>query len=352
MFHRHRVLSVCAAALGTAATLVAAAPAAASHTTTTAAPPVTAVVDELFPTDIALPDGFQPEGIAIGVLPFAFFGSRANGDLYRVNLATGRGKVFSPGPGTGSLGMKVDLLGRLFVAGGPGGDARVVNAVTGTVLASYKFTAAQTFVNDVILTPDAAWFTDSLRPVLYKVPLGRFGRLPDPSAVVEVPLSGAYTHQSGFNANGIARTPDGTALLIVQSNTGRLFRVNPATGATTAVDLDGQLLTAGDGLLRQSRTLFAVQNQLNRVAVIRLNDAGTTGEITGFLTDARFDIPTTVAAFGSRLYLPNARFTTPPTPTTTYTAVAISRSPSINAPAATHVSFTTGFTLRRCRGDA
>ncbi len=192
MFQRHRVLTVCAAGLGAAATLVAAAPAAADHTTTAAGPPATAVVNELFPTEIALPDGFQPEGIAIGVLPFAFFGSRANGDLYRVNLATGKGTVFSPGPGTGSLGMKVDLLGRLFVAGGPGGDARVVNAVTGTVLASYTFAAAPTFVNDVILTPDAAWFTDSLQPVLYKVPLGRFGRLPDPSAVVQIPLSGAY----------------------------------------------------------------------------------------------------------------------------------------------------------------
>jgi hypothetical protein len=41
------------------------------------------------------------------------------------------------------------------------------------------------------------------------------------------------------------------------------------------------------------------------------------------LTDARFDVPTTVAAFGHRLYLPNARFTTPPTPTTQYTANAI-----------------------------
>jgi hypothetical protein len=73
--------------------------------------------------------GFQPKGSAIGVLPFAFFGSRANGDLYRANMLTGKGEVFSAGPGTASLGMKVDLGGRLFVAGGGGGDARVVNDV-------------------------------------------------------------------------------------------------------------------------------------------------------------------------------------------------------------------------------
>jgi hypothetical protein len=36
-------------------------------------------------------------------------------------------------------------------------------------------------------------------------------------------------------------------------------------------------------------------------------------------------VPTTVAAFGRRLYLPNARFTSPQTPETTFTLVAIPR---------------------------
>jgi sugar lactone lactonase YvrE len=279
----------------------------------------------LFPTEFALPDGFLPEGIAIGVLPFAFFGSRADGDIYRVNLVTGKGNVFSQGPGTPSVGMKVDLLARLFVAGGNGGDARVVNAVNGDIIASYAFGKTPTFVNDVVLTPGAAWFTDSMQPFLYKVPFGRFGRLPDPSEVVQVPLGGDYVHQPGFNLNGIARTPDGKALLVVQSSTGFLFRVDPETGNATRVDLGSALLTAGDGLLLSGRTLFAVQNQLNRVAVVRLNPDGTSGEVTQILTDPRFDIPTTVASFGNRLYLPNARFTTPPTPTTTYNAVAIPR---------------------------
>ena len=83
------------------------------------------------------------------------------------------------------------------------------------------------------------------------------------------------------------------------------------------------MLTAGDGLLVSGRTLLVVQNRLNQVAVVHLNREGTEGEIVGTLTDPRFDVPTTVAAFGNRLYLPNARFTTPPTPTTPYTAVAI-----------------------------
>jgi sugar lactone lactonase YvrE len=313
MHRRLRLAVACAAAVGLAVTLVPAGTAQAQSDV------------EFFPTTINLPNGFQPEGIAIGVLPFAFFGSRANGDLFRVNLITGEGRVFSTGPGTPSLGMKVDLLARLFVAGGTGGNGRVVNAITGDVLASYSFATAPTFVNDVILTPDAAWFTDSLKPVLYKVPLGFGGALPDQSAVQTVPLSGDYVHVAGFNANGIARTPDGTALLIVQTATGKVFRVDPATGVATTVDLGGYVVTAGDGLLVVGNTLYAVQNQLNLVAVFDLNDAGTSGSLLKTITDPRFDIPTTVARFGNRLYLPNARFTTPPTPDTVYTANAVPR---------------------------
>ena len=37
----------------------------------------------------------------------------------------------------------------------------------------------------------------------------------------------------------------------------------------------------------------------------------------------RFDVPTTVARWRGALYLPNARFTTPPTPETTYDVVRL-----------------------------
>jgi len=319
MIKRRRIPLVCAVALGVAASVAIVAPASARPATSfrhgTAA----------LPTEIVLPPGFQPEGIAIGTWPFAYFGSRADGDLYRANLITGQGSVFSQGPGTGSLGMKVDPRGRLFVAGGGAGDARVVSAVSGAVLASYQFATAPTFVNDVVLTGDAAWFTDSQRAVLYRVPLGHHGELPVQAAVVSVPLTGDFVLQAGFNANGIARTPDGRALLIVQSNTGLLFRVNQATGVATTVDLGGALLTSGDGILLSGHTLFVVRNQANLVAVVRLNAAGTAGSVVAPLTDPRLDVPTSAATFGDRLYLTNARFSTPPTPTTPYSAIAITR---------------------------
>jgi sugar lactone lactonase YvrE len=277
------------------------------------------------PDTIALPDGFLPEGITIGRLPFAWFGSRADGSIFRANLLTGRGQVFSRGPGTPSVGLKVDSQLRLFVAGGVAGDGRVVSGIDGEIIASYKFTTGTSFVNDVLLFRRAAWFTDSRNAVLYKLPLGRHGGLPAPDGVVNVPLTGDFVQGEGTSANGIAPTPDGKALIIVQSNTGFLFRVDPRTGVARRIDLGTELMTNGDGLLLRGRTLYVVQNRLNTLAVLKLNRAGTAGRVVQRVTDPRFDIPTTVAQFRNRLYLVNGRFTTPPTPTTPYTAVAIPR---------------------------
>lgn len=328
MNHRLAIATGAAVAMGLVTALVA--PAAAStstsgaglarHATDAAAARGSSPV---FPRTFPLPDGFQPEGIAIGPGPVAYFGSRVDGSIYRASLITGRGRVFSQGPGTPSLGMKTDARGRLFVAGGTGGDGRVIDARTGEVLTSYQFITGESFVNDVVLTPDAAWFTDSANQFLYKLPLGRGGALPTQDEVVRLPLTGDMVQQPGNNANGITRTPDGRGLLIIQSNTGLLFRVDPGSGVTRAVDLRGDSLANGDGMLLRGRTLYVMQNRDNALAVVRLNRSGTSGEVVERVTDPRFDVPTTIAAFGNRLYLPNARFTTPPEPTTPYNVVAI-----------------------------
>jgi hypothetical protein len=268
----------------------------------------------------ALPDGFQPEGIAIGDSPYAYFGSRADGDIYRVSLKSGKGSVLSQGPGTPSLGLKIDDRGRLFVSGGSGGDARVIDTRSGTVLKSYSLQTIPSFINDVILTGGAAWYTDSTNPVLFQLPLGRRGRLP--AAAVRVPLSGEIAYTTGNNANGIAATPDGRALIIVQSNTGKLFRTT-YSGVTTEIDLGGELVPNGDGLWLRGRDLYVVQNRLNLIARIRLNADGSAGTVVSRTTDASFDVPTTIAEYGERFYLPNARFTTPAEPTTTYNAVSV-----------------------------
>jgi sugar lactone lactonase YvrE len=280
---------------------------------------------DLFPTLIPLPDNWLPEGIAIGSLPFAYFGSRADGSIYRANLITGEGRRLPvPGPGTPSVGLKIDLRGRLFVAGGNAGNGRVVSALTGEIVASYQFTTETSFINDVVLTPDAAYFTDSRQSALYVVRIGHGGHL---AATHErLALSGDIVIDPAVNnANGIARTPDGRALVIVQSNTGMLFRVDPGTGVTTAVDLGGEALPNGDGLLQEGRTLYAVQNRLNTVAVMDFGSDGRRARVRERVTDPNFKVPTTVASFGNRLYLPNAKFGIADPQLAPYEAVAIPR---------------------------
>ena len=123
--------------------------------------------------------------------------------------------------------------------------------------------------------------------------------------------------------DGIARTPDGDALIVVNTTTGRLYRVNPHTGNTRKVDLGGDTLVNGDGILLVGRTLYVVQNQDNKVAKVALSRDGFAGRVGRSSSSPAFDVPTTVAVFGQWLYLPNARFGPQPTPTTTSTVNAI-----------------------------
>ncbi len=274
-----------------------------------------------FPDTIRLPDGFQPEGIAIAGNTF-YVGSIPTGAIYRGNLRTGTGAVLVPG-GTGKAAIGVDVdRGRLFVAGGPTGKAFVYSARTGRELATYQLTTAATFVNDVVVTRSAAWFTDSVNQVLYRVALGRGGRLGDQSAVQTIPLTGDLVYTTGFNANGIDATRNGKLLVVVQSNTGKLFRVTPA-GVTRELDLGGGSVPNGDGILLEGRRLYVVQNRDNKIARIAVDRRLRSGRILGFITDPDFDVPTTIDDHGRRLYAVNARFGTPPTPTTRYDVVQV-----------------------------
>jgi sugar lactone lactonase YvrE len=261
-----------------------------------------------FPDRIPLPNGWQPEGIAIGERGTFYVGSIPTGAIYRGDIKTGAGTPFIPGaPGRSATGLELNH-GRLLVAGASTGKAFVYSVRTRQLLAELTLTTQPSFINDVAVARGGAYFTDSLRPFLYRVSQG---------TVTPVPLTGDIVYQPGFNANGIDVTPNGKTLLIVQSNTGKVFTVDPRTGRTREIVLNVPV-TNGDGILLDGRTLYVVQNQNNRIAVIRLDHRLSSGTVTGYLTDPDFDVPTTIAEFGKRLYAVNARFTTPPTPNTPY----------------------------------
>ncbi|MGW4209593.1 superoxide dismutase [Lentzea sp. NPDC004789] len=275
---------------------------------------------------LALPDGFRPESLAIGTEPVAYFGSLEDGAIHSVDLRDGTGRTVSAGGGGQAGGLQLDRRGRLFVAGCFRGDAKVVDAETGELLASYQLARTHpTVVADVILTDDAAWFTDSFNPVLYRLPIGPDGELPGADAVETLTLSGDLVYTDGFNICGITTTPDGSGLLVVQASTGGLFRVDPATGVTTRVDLAGAVLPSGDGMLRSGMTLYVTLGMDNTMVVVQLDPSGGKGVVVERISLHEFDIPTAVAAYDDHLVVVNSRITTEATPTTPYTAVVFPR---------------------------
>jgi sugar lactone lactonase YvrE len=278
------------------------------------AAPVTALAGSR-PKIIPLPTGWQPEGIATRHEGNTFYsGSIANGAIFRGNLKTGEGEIFIPGQtGRVAAGLKVKA-GMLFVAGGPTGHAYVFDVDTGREIATLQLTTGPSFINDVATTRHWAWFTDSFNQQLYKVRIKEHHRVGEPQAV---PLTGDISFVPGqFNANGIDTS--GRWLIIVQSNTGQLFRVGEHSGRARAIDLGGETVVSGDGiLLDDHHRLWVVQNS-SGVTLVRLSHNLKSGKVISTTGDDSFDVPTTVAESDGYLAVINARFGIPDPTTADY----------------------------------
>jgi CubicO group peptidase (beta-lactamase class C family)/sugar lactone lactonase YvrE len=261
-----------------------------------------------------------PEGIAFDEATGDFYvGSTIDGTIYRGNVETGTVGVFLPGqPGRVALGLALDGRGRLFVAGGQTGAIAIYDTATGQLLLeAANGLAPNTFLNDVAVSPTGdAYVTDSFNPTLYRVPsttipagVGTPAPAPttDPLEVaVDFTTTGFNLVQPGFNANGIVATPDGRYLLLVQTNTGSLFRVDTTTGETIQVDLGAGSLSGGDGLALDGQTLYIVrEGQITTVALGADYARGTVG--TSF-SDPSFVTPTTLARFDECLLVVNSQF--------------------------------------------
>jgi sugar lactone lactonase YvrE len=172
-----------------------------------------------------------------------------------------------------------------------------------------------TFVNDVDVAPDAAYFTDSSRAVIYKVPLGPGGDLGSGFQVMNLP--------TGFNLNGIVATPDGKTLIGVQSGMGVLVRVDVESGGSSVIDLGGYSVAQGDGLLLQDHTIYAMRNAVEILSEIDLSSDFSSGILQREITDPDFDVPTTIDRYRDTIYAVNARFSSGSDPGLAYTIVGV-----------------------------
>lgn len=258
---------------------------------------------------IVLPGATSAEGIAAGRGTTFYAGDLFAGDIFRGDIRRGTARLFIDAPaGRMAVGMKADARERLLFVAGGGGHAYVYSTRTRATVADYTVgDAATTFVNDVVVTERGAWFTDSLQPRLYFVPLDRHG---NPGTLRVRTLSGPAADISGdFNLNGIQATPDGKTLLVAHSANNAIYKVDPATGASTPI----VSIEVPDGIVLAGSRLWVVHAGV--VTRLRLNADMTAAVVEKDITNDLFQTPATAALFGHRLGVVNAKFDTgvPPT---------------------------------------
>ncbi len=256
-----------------------------------------------FPQRIELPDGFQPEGIEAGRGTTVYVGSLRDGSIWRGNVRTGRGEVWADPVGAPTVGLAFDRRHKLlWAAGGPSGQIRAYDVRTGDLVRTYTVPGSG-FLNDLTVTRTGVYVTDSRVQRLAVVRFGRAGTLA-PTATT-VPITGDFVYGAGFNANGIVDRKG--YLLVVQSSTGQLFRIDPDTGVSMRVDTGGTSLVNGDGLELRGNRLYVVRNRDNLVVPLRLSGNLLRARALAPITGAT-DVPTTATFVAGRLYVVNARF--------------------------------------------
>jgi sugar lactone lactonase YvrE len=296
-----------------------------------------------FPKIITALEGAPPEGFTIGKGTTAYNGS-IDGSIYKMDLRTGEGETLvAAEPGFDvfagdcyKLGMRVDKRSNyLFVAGCQEGNVYVLDADSGEEMMQYQLTPQyESVINDIAITQKAAYFTDYISPAIFSLPLSKNGSIPDNAdAATRIPLTGDFENGDnvfGVFANGIVATPDGKTLIVGNSGSSKLFRVDPTTGhadeiivspplnglVQTGVDEEGNPILDGaflDALVMRDGVLYVLGSGYNTpeddgVFVVVLADDLLTGTNMGTITDPETDFLASGALHGDSLYLNNARY--------------------------------------------
>jgi Cu-Zn family superoxide dismutase len=266
-------------------------------------------------------DAVFPEGIAVDKRssddddddsPKRFFvSSTTDGTIFKGSVKGSRTlAAFAPAGADGrttAIGLEVSKS-RLFVAGGQTGKAFVLSTKDGSTLKvlDSKPPSADTFINDVTVADGYAYFTDSRRPIIFRAST-RGGSIGDLEPWLD--LTGTpFVYQTGFNANGIVNYDDGKVLVVVQSNTGKLFRISTRSKKVSEIALGGATVTNGDGLVAHGSRLYVVRNANNEIVEIKLRRNKREGRIESRITSDKFGFPTTAARVGNRLLVVNSQF--------------------------------------------
>jgi Cu-Zn family superoxide dismutase len=146
--------------------------------------------------------------------------------------------------------------------------------------------------------------TDSHRPILFVVP--PTAEPGDMDAMIRFDGS-PVRYQQGFNLNGIVITEDGSSLIVVQSNTGMLFRIEVADGSITPIEVEADL-TNGDGLVLDGQMLYVVRNRQEEIVPVELSEDLSSGTAREAITSDALKFPTTAALVDGSLLVVNSQF--------------------------------------------
>ncbi|NUR77941.1 MAG: hypothetical protein HOQ28_16845 [Thermoleophilia bacterium] len=259
----------------------------------------------------------NPEGVAAGGGRTFFVGATGDGTIYRGTTDNLTVPEFIPGAaGKSAVGMKV-FRGRLYVAGGGTGKIVVYDIATKQQVASFD-TGAGGFLNDLVVMHNGDVFvTDSFRPVLWHVTAAQVTAGSGTPEQISVAPEITFTPAGTFNLNGIVSRGDGR-LIVVQSSTGKLFRIDlGATAASRHIQqIDAPSLPGGDGLLLDRGRLIVVQGSPAQLSFLKLKGGGSRAQLVETRTDPALRGPSTVARVHKLLLVVNADFTTSTLPFT------------------------------------
>ena len=270
--------------------------------------------------------GNNPEGVAWDNRTESFFvGTVGTGTIYRATLRDATLRPFiTPDPATpadSAVGMKV-AGGKLYVAGGPTGSIYVYKIKTGALLARFE-TGPGGFLNDLVVTQKGdVYVTDSFRPMLWH--LSRAMVKAGSGAPEGINVEDEITYTVGqFNLNGIVARRGGRELIVVNSFSKSLFRIDidrddPAARTITKIDAPE---LGGDGLLIDRGRLLVVTGNPAEVTVLKLSRHDLRARVVEVLTDPSLRGPSTIARAKDRYLVVNAAFGQP----TPYTVSALPR---------------------------
>jgi hypothetical protein len=280
-----------------------------------------------------LPDGYKPEGIASDG-GSGFFVCSVRGRVWHHNLATKQG---SPVVGSEVSAPILALTGlkycpqqrALFLAGAMHARGYIFylkQASNGTFSVTRRVTIKfppGSYVNDVALGPQQAFFSDSWNPKLHAIPRFPNGSAPYPQLTTYTLVGMPPAPPPLLASNGLAVLPadnssssrNTTTVVIAHWASGGLYTVQLQQGRATTQAVAVPTTIAGrrsglDGVITQGRrTVYVGDNLNNRVIQYRLSPDLRSANVSCVIASRSFDGTGTVALAHGRLWATNMRFT-------------------------------------------